>query len=635
MEVESMVDNSTNDGAVYTTAFDELEFYRAHPVHINTASFQELSEVPFLSPSLALRILFRRDSAGALSPSDLAEVPEMDKQTLLLVSPFITFDVRENKAESPADEHREWKISFRSLGSSRLRPTTTKIDGEYPGSKIREDHRLELSTANLSGGILYDRDPGETFDAGFVSSYVGLENAGFVRRVVVGDYALNAGEGLTLSSFRSSSRGGDVLSQVKSSGRTIVPHLSTDEFHYFQGAATTIDVYPFSLTTFYSSKAIDAALDSHNVVTSFYSSGLFRSKAELKKRNTAKETVFGGIGIMSVGSTHRIGVTAVSTQYDREVAVQSPTAFRGKTFSAVGFNADFVFDDVTAFGEIAGNSVSSRVWVLGAVCRVTKQLSLSTQLRSYSQLYTDPLAYAFGEQNGTANGETGRYVGMDFRLSEAIKISAYSDEFSLPSGNSFARDGKEYVVRFEGALTNRVSTFVQFKEKTKWDDYAVADQWQNVRTIIQERTQRNLRVSFSFNVGKWMEIAQRVELAQVFYSVSRNQESGILAFTEASSSPAHLPWRATMRMIFFDTHSYDSRVYEYENEVRGGYSSPALYGRGLRWYVVGGWRFSGRTELSFKYSETIKPGRTILGTDNSEITGPLDNAATIQLDIVF
>ena len=90
-----------------------------------------------------------------------------------------------------------------------------------------------------------------------------------------------------------------------------------------------------------------------------------------------------------------------------------------------------------------------------------------------------------------------------------------------------------------------------------------------------------------------------------------------------------------LRFATFDTESYDSRVYEFEGDVRGGYSFPALYGRGIRWYIVFGGKVMEHVEISFKYSETLKSGTAALGSGDSEILGPLDNRVTFQIDVAL
>ena len=60
-DFESMMENSSDDGTGKSATLDELDSYRTNPVNINTASFQELSGIPFLPEPMAVKILFLRD----------------------------------------------------------------------------------------------------------------------------------------------------------------------------------------------------------------------------------------------------------------------------------------------------------------------------------------------------------------------------------------------------------------------------------------------------------------------------------------------------------------------------------------------------------------------------------------------
>ncbi|MGA7162285.1 MAG: helix-hairpin-helix domain-containing protein [Bacteroidota bacterium] len=631
-DFESMMENSTDDGTGKSATLDELEYYRAKPVDINTASFQELTEIPFIPRALLLKILFLRDSLGTLSFSDLRRIPGLDDQTLAHISPFITFAAAKTKGDVPFSKDSITSLSFRSRESLDLQPPKPFLDGEYLGSRVADYHRLVISTLRWSGGVLYDKDAGETPDAGFVSGYIGFENEGIVKKFVAGDYTLNSGEGMTLSSFRSSSKGGNALYQIKATGRTIVPHLATDEFHFFQGAAATMEVYPLSVTLFLSRKEVAGTVDSDGTVTSLYTSGLFRSQTEKTKRDAASETVIGGLAAFAIGSTNRIGVSAFKTQYDKQIDIQSPFVLQGKNIFAVGANANCDFDAFTLFGEAAGNSLDSRSGVVGFIYQVSKRLALSSQLRSYSSRYANPYAYGFGEQNGAVNGENGRYLGMEYSPSNKIKISTSYDEFTLPSSGIFSNTGNEYVVRCEGAVTKSVNALIQFKDNVKTKVDVLNDGEQNPQKVIEVRNQENLRASCSFAITKWTQLVQRIEMTTVSYSISHDRREGMLMFTELNLSSPQFLFYGTARMVFFDTQSYDSRVYEYERDVRGGYSFPPLYGRGSRWYIVAGWKAFPHLELSCKYSETFQSGAASIGTGISEIIGPLDNRVTLQVD---
>lgn len=633
--LELLLENNPDDGAERSSTLDVLEFYRSNPIDINTATFQDLIEVPFLPSIIAMKIISLRDSLGGLSIADLRAIPELDGQTMALVSQFFTFGKAGKRPTSSDDSPAFSRISFRSRGISDLQLRRAFREGEYFGNRFRQYHRLVFISSQAGGGILYDKDAGEKFNDGFVSGYIGFDDVGIVKKLVIGNYTLNAGEGLMISGFRSSSKGGDALLQIKPTGRTIVPHLSTDEFHYFHGVTAMADFYPLALTVFLSKKKTAATIDSSNTLRSFYPSGLFRSLTELEKKDVAEETAAGIIANIRVGRMHRLGAAILRSRYNKNVDAQSLHNFRGSKFSAIGANANFVFDSFSAFGEVAGNSWESSSVVVGFIYQVSRRLSVASQVRSYANAYTNLFAYGFGEQNGTVNGEIGRYLGLEYRPTNGIKISLYSDEFTLPKIGKFTVTGSEYVVRYEQTITQSLNGLVQYKNKSKAQENSLLDENHELERIVQARHQESIRASITYMINKWMELSQRIEWTRVRYSVSRTNEQGMLMFVDLTCAFPSPRLFGNARFAIFDTHSYDSRLYEFEKDVRGGYSFPALYGRGIRWYVVIRCKVIEQSEISLKYSETLKSGTATLGSGDSEIIGPLDNKVTFQLDVVL
>ena len=94
----------------------------------------------------------------------------------------------------------------------------------------------------------------------------------------------------------------------------------------------------------------------------------------MEKRNAANETAIGGIADFRIGSTNRIGLSALKAEYDKQVAMYSPFGLSGKSISAFGANADFVFDSFSLFGEFAGNSLNTQSGVAGFIYRVSKRV---------------------------------------------------------------------------------------------------------------------------------------------------------------------------------------------------------------------------------------------------------------------
>ena len=87
------------------------------------------------------------------------------------------------------------------------------------------------------------------------------------------------------------------------------------------------------------------------------------------------------------------------------------------------------------------------------------------------------------------------------------------------------------------------------------------------------------------------------------------------------------------RVIFFKTDSFNSAIYEYENNLTGVLSNIPLFGEGIRWYVLMRYKLFRFMALSFKYSETYKPGEESLGTGFNEIPLNLSNVLGLQLDL--
>ena len=110
-------------------------------------------------------------------------------------------------------------------------------------------------------------------------------------------------------------------------------------------------------------------------------------------------------------------------------------------------------------------------------------------------------------------------------------------------------------------------------------------------------------------------------------------ERGLLLYQDIQYS-TRWGFSIEARLVFFDTESYDSRVYEYENDLRGAFANPALYGKGRRWYLLV--RSPPLLEVvtfSCKYSATQKDGVGTLSSGDSEIVGDLDDRFGIQLDM--
>ncbi len=61
----------------------------------------------------------------------------------------------------------------------------------------------------------------------------------------------------------------------------------------------------------------------------------------------------------------------------------------------------------------------------------------------------------------------------------------------------------------------------------------------------------------------------------------------------------------------------------------------AMYGNGIRWYLMIRYRPLNFMNISAKYSETYKPDETSLSSGDNQINGNLDNRFSLQIDLSF
>jgi hypothetical protein len=76
-------------------------------------------------------------------------------------------------------------------------------------------------------------------------------------------------------------------------------------------------------------------------------------------------------------------------------------------------------------------------------------------------------------------------------------------------------------------------------------------------------------------------------------------------------------------------------MYEYEDDLPSASSNPALYGRGLRWYLILQYNIFFKVDIGAKYSQTIKDGVTSIGSGLDEIEGHTQSLLTMQLNVRF
>ncbi len=111
---------------------------------------------------------------------------------------------------------------------------------------------------------------------------------------------------------------------------------------------------------------------------------------------------------------------------------------------------------------------------------------------------------------------------------------------------------------------------------------------------------------------------------------------GYLIYQDATYKRMGSKISFALRYALFDTKSYESRIYAYENDIPGSWSIPAYYNKGNRVYAMLSYNITRHIELWLRWSQTYYSNQSVIseGTLN-EIEGHSKNEIKVQMRLKF
>ena len=616
--------------------YNDIEQLIDNPIDINSATISDLQLIPGMDLSSAQLIINHRKKYGQFfSVYELNAVPGLDNDFVKKIIPFITVSTKEQKqVEIPQSNSlfKETHLELRSRVINELQTRKGFSENKYEGTKPQLYNRMLIKQSNkYQAGFLTEKDPGENSFNEFTSYHLYVKDISFIKQLVVFDYLLEFGQGLTMWSPYAFSKGADAIYPVKRNDRTIRPYTSATENNFFRGAAATISFDNFFVSGFYSNNNFDANIDSiTGEIISTPIDGLHRTESEISKRKTATEKMIGARVDYKNSGIINTGFMYYKSQFSNPFQSSSVFDIRGEDFSYSAFYYDLYFDNANLFGEFSynGTSVASINTLLVSVSRT---LSFTASVRNYPRNFFSLHGFGFGERSGATSNEFGIYTGIKWKLPFAY-LNFYYDQFKFPYATSsipLPSEGDEFLVD----LLTKPFTKFELKLRYKNENKEVTGIIENTTQLVRRIKQLG-RVEMVYNVSRTLRLKGRIEIN--YYNIKKlnENENGFLIFQDVRFVP--IP-RLNLygRIIFFKTDSFNSAIYEYENNLTGILSNLAMYGEGTRWYFIIKYGIARYFTLSFRYSETYKPRETSFSSGLNEIKGNVDNDISLQVDFRF
>ena len=632
--VEALLDPASEDDA--SALIEEIEELARTPLCLRNASAEDLAALPFLSPAEARAVAgalqhptARRSTAAGWDAVSAALMDDTDRLQLL------RYCCRMECTTSPP--RLEGELRSRIQQDDRAR--AGYHDGSYPGPRARVYQRLRLRLpAGISAGVIMEKDPGETSLVDHLAGAVVMDGGGILRRAVLGDFTVTAGQGLVFWQAFARSKSSEAA-RVGKSAALLRSFTSASEGMAFRGAAAELRLGAFDLLGFYSSRQLDATVDAESgTVGSLGQTGLHRTGSEQRRRGTVRERSAGAVARWKTalqGGSLMLGATAVSSRFSRVSLSRSPFAFEGDAAWTVGIHARYGTDDVAVYAENALAHTHVPAVVVGAEIALSPHLQVALLYRRYHERFVSLHAAAFGERSSGPQNEEGLYTGLRFRPHRRLRIDAWCDVFRFPNRTYFLHlptSGGEVLLATEYRMSGKTRLSLRLRRERKDQTVATTDGTGRAIRPLSARTTMGVRLQLQKEFDDALRVRLRTEYTRTAYDAYGEEGDGALLSAELRMRP--LPVLTfTGRVTGYSTSSYDTRLYQFEHDVRGVMLNAVCYGEGVRLYLLGVLRLGAAAEVGARYALTLREGARSFGSGNDAVTGDRLGTLSLQLDL--
>lgn len=653
--LESVAENQSSDFD-YTELVDRLNYYRKNKINLNKTNRQQLQQLVFLNPILINALLDHIEINGKLV--DILELQSIDGFDLEIIKNLTYFaDIN-----TPSGfENFNFKNLFKNGKNDLLirfnrylepqagyEVPISSTNSRYLGTPERIFTRYRFSYSNnLQFSLNVEKDPGEQYwnknngkgGPDFISANLYVTDLRKFKKIAVGDYALQFGQGLTLWSGLSFGKGADIFSVAKQD-LGLRAYTSVNEFSYFRGAATQINFGKFDFTPFVSFMKLDAGtvlnqLTNTQEISSLQQNGLHRTVNELRDKDRISQLIFGG-NLQYNYKKLSIGLTAYHSDYNENFAagnrLYNKFDFTGKSLTNTGINYSYTLKNTYFFGEIAHSLNYGFAYVNGLISSLFPSVSVVLFHRNYQKNYYSFFNQGISESSNAVN-EKGFFGGLQIKPNRRYELNFYADLFKFPwlrSRVDAPSTGYDIFSQFTYSPSKTTKLILRYQFQHKEQNSLILTNINRLDFVKQVR----YRLELQYQINKQFSLKNRIEISQ-YEEETASKRYGFLAFQDINYNPLSTKLSGNMRFALFETDGFDTRIYAYENDVLYGFSIPGFQNRGTRFYVNGRYTLKRGIDFWIRYSFTQYNDQTTVGTGLDMINGNSRSEIKAQIRFQF
>ena len=588
-EWESVLETLLSDEDLSSDAREELSFMyesmHESPLNINTATREDLSQLPFLTFEQIEAIhAYIYMHGPMLSLGELQLTGSLDYETRKMLRLFVyagdlpmkreklnlddILCYGRNEIMARMDIPLYLRDGFRYHSQEELDRYPNRA---YLGNNLSHSIRYSFNWHNrIRFGISADKDAGEPFfkrnSAGydFWSPYLYIRDMEIIKELALGNFKAQFGYGLLLGGGFSTGKS-MALSSMDRNIQGLKPHSSTQENGYLRGAGVALGRGHTTFTLLAAYTPVDATLKGDTLISSFKEDGYHRTELEWSKKNNTS------LGTLAANARYSYrGLKYGCTLLTEKVSLP----YNGKRcFSGLSVDCSLHRPRYAMGAELS--FLDGKVAILAShTLRFQGGWTWNSVLRSYSPDYMSLHANAMAE--GSVQNETGLLMGLTHD-SRNIKLSGYIDLFKHPEskyGASERSNGMDIRLEADWKLGRRDNLYATARFKSKQKDCKYTGQLEYCIT-------GRYRLRWTHNCRNGAELKTQLYYAR--YDFIAEPISNGWALTQSySKSLCRDRLDIDLFAAAFKTDTYDSRISVYEGGLRYAYNFISLYGEGIR-----------------------------------------------------
>ena len=623
-----------------------------NPININRANPEDLIGIPGVNIRLAQSIRRYRDTKPFESVDELLEVSGIGPATLERMRPYVTVGEPGELTRMLLTSPGYWTSRGRFESINRIQtvvqeqvgytPPETEGQSRYAGNSMRYYQRYNYRSQRLSLNLTQVKQPGEELngplDFDFNSGHLAVQDVGLLRSLVVGDYGIWAGQGLVFYTGFGFGKGRDVIRGPTRNERGLRPYQSSEQTRFMRGVAATVG-RDLQVTGFYSYRPLSATVVQGDSVRMPSATGLHRTPTELDRRFNTNLEMYGG----RVRYSSRYGIIGASgylAEYDKYIvpgtAMNNLYDFEGTTASMMGIDYRLFVGNLVLYGEGARSRNGGLGMVAGLEYPIDERTDVAMVYRNYGKDFQSLFGAGFAEVGGMPRNEEGLYFGMRHRATDNLVLSGYFDQFWFPGprfGTRQSTSGYDWLALAEYRFNRQMNAYLLVRSKIRENDYTILDEFNREINIMGQDARTTIRTQFDYQISPQIRTRTRFEWAR-----GRNRDEspdyGVMVFQDVRWIPVS---RLTLdlRMALFETDSFTSRIFTFENDLLYVMSNAALFGQGQRGYILVRYDVSRNIDLWLKYAATVYENRQTVGSGLDESQGNVRSQFGAQVRITF